>query len=91
MSGTMKAIKLKSLGTAEVATHVPPPRLRNDYILAEARAWALNPTDVHQVRKFAIADCTIGCDWSGVILEVGANVTRFKPGDEVFGVCHGGR
>ena len=32
----------------------------------------------------------IGVDWSGVVLDVGKNVTSFKPGDEVCGCCHGG-
>ena len=32
---------------------------------------------------------TLGLDVSGVVVEVGAAVTRFSPGDEVFGISNG--
>lgn len=86
----MKAIKLIEPGKAKVADDVPIPHLRDDYILADTRAWALNPADLHHVKHLAIPGCTIGCDWSGVVREVGRNITRFKVGDEVFGICRGG-
>ncbi|KIX09320.1 uncharacterized protein Z518_00399 [Rhinocladiella mackenziei CBS 650.93] len=87
---SQKAIIVDPQGTGRLVTDAPIPRLRDDYILAETRAIALNPTDYHHMTMLSEPGATLGCDWSGVILETGKNITRFKPGEEVFGVCHGG-
>lgn len=69
---------------------MPAPRPRPDYVIAEAKAWALNPTDIAHVDRLGGPGTIVGCDWSGVVTAVGENVTRFKLGDAVGGVCHGG-
>ena len=84
------AIQIVRPGTAEVRT-VPSPRSRPDYVIAETRAFALNPTDIHHIDHLGGSETILGCDWSGIVRDVGANVTRFKPGDAVYGVCHGGK
>jgi NADPH:quinone reductase-like Zn-dependent oxidoreductase len=87
---TRSAIRVITLGNIEIQSDVPAPRSRPDYVIAEAKAWALNPTDIAHIDKLGGPGTIVGCDWSGVVTAVGENVTRFKPGDAVSGVCHGG-
>jgi NADPH:quinone reductase-like Zn-dependent oxidoreductase len=89
-STTRRAIRIKAPGNIQIESDVPAPRLRPDYVIAEAKAWALNPTDIGHVDRLGGPGTIVGCDWSGVITADGENVTRFKPGDAVSGVCHGG-
>ncbi|KAH8693570.1 chaperonin 10-like protein [Talaromyces proteolyticus] len=87
---TRTAVVQITPGVAHVKKDIPLPDLYDDFIIAETRAIALNQTDNHQINSLAKPGCIIGCDWSGVVTKTGKNVTRFKPGDEVFGICHGG-
>ena len=90
MSKTMRALKVDSPGKASVHSNVPVPSLRPDYILIKAVAVALNPTDWKHI-NFVDVPTTIGCDYAGIVEEVGSAVTvAFKKGDRVAGVVHGG-
>lgn len=85
----MKAIKVVKLGQAEVQT-VPVPKLRDDYVLVKVEAVALNPTDWKHVDFLAAPGCTVGCDYAGVVEEVGSSVQKkFKKGDRIAGFSHG--
>ena len=63
----------------------PDPGPRD--LLVEVRAISVNPVDT-KVRRRAAADPgawkVLGWDAAGVVVEVGADVTRFQPGDEVY-------
>lgn len=86
----MRAIKVTAPGKAELVSDAPTPRLRSGYMLARPKAWAINPTDHHHIAGLSGPGATIGVNYSGVVLEVGPDVTQFQPGDEVLGGCHGG-
>ncbi len=69
-------------------------------VLIQVHAASVNPYDWHFVRglpKFIRIftglrrpnSPRVGADVAGVIAEVGANMTRFRPGDAVFGTCKG--
>ncbi|KAB5572728.1 chaperonin 10-like protein [Coniochaeta sp. 2T2.1] len=90
-----KAITIQSIGHASITT-VPLPRLRPEYILVRTLAVALNPTDYKAIDgAFGGTDddlrgCRPGCDYVGVVEEVGSAVTKkFEKGDRIAGPCHG--
>ncbi|KAL4731709.1 hypothetical protein ACLX1H_000689 [Fusarium chlamydosporum] len=88
---TTKAIVMVEKGKAAIQ-EVPKPKLRDDYVLIKVNAVGINPTDWKHI-DFEVADAgsRIGCDYAGVVEEVGSRVTKpFKKGDRISGVVHGG-
>ena len=74
-----------------VLEEIPIPKLRDDYILVKTAAVALNPTDWTTLDAPGLDGSLVGCDYAGVVEEVGKAVTRaFKPGDHIAGFAHGG-
>ena len=78
--------KSPDIGFSDVPRPVPGP----DELLVQIHAVGLNPIDnviptgtFKAVLKFDLP-ATLGSDLSGVVVEVGRNVTRFKPGDSVY-------
>jgi NADPH:quinone reductase-like Zn-dependent oxidoreductase len=72
---------------------VEPPPTAPDGVLVRVRAAGLNPVD-HKIREGYMAQAfpahfplILGWDAAGVVEEVGPAVTRFRPGDEVYGYC----
>lgn len=69
---------------------VPKPSLRDEFIIVKTEFVALNPTDWMHLDKFPSPGAIIGCDFSGVVEEVGKGVTNdLKKGDRVAGFIHG--
>lgn len=75
---------------------VEKPKPSDDEILVHVRAVSVNPLDWHYVRGAPYLmrlgtglrrpkSIRLGVDFSGTVEEAGKNVTRFKPGDDVFG------
>ncbi|WP_229070054.1 NAD(P)-dependent alcohol dehydrogenase [Actinoplanes sp. DH11] len=94
----MKAIVQNRYGGPDVLSYddVPRPAVDGDRVLVRVRAAALNAWDWHVVRGDpAVSRLAFGLtrprnrvrgrDLAGVVEEVGPAVTRFRPGDEVFG------
>ncbi|KKY16485.1 putative zinc-binding oxidoreductase [Diplodia seriata] len=90
MSGTMKAIKIQGEGKASVVD-APIPQLRPGTALVKTEALALNPTDWKHIAFVGGTEgCTAGCDYAGVVQDVGPGVTSIKKGDRIAGWTHGG-
>jgi NADPH:quinone reductase-like Zn-dependent oxidoreductase len=98
----MKAIVYHRQGGPEVLEYrdIPTPVPANDEVLIRVRAAALNPLDWRLMGAPAIVARLVGIatfgkfsmpgvDVAGVVKAVGAAVTQFKPGDEVFGAGKG--
>ncbi|GGX94651.1 zinc-binding dehydrogenase [Massilia dura] len=86
----MKAITLNSFGGPDAfeLRDVPRPAPGAGQVLVRVHATSINPLD-YQVRRGDYRDhvplpAITGHDVSGVVEEVGAGVTAFVPGDEVW-------
>src|SRR5258706_9525814 len=97
----MKAIVYRNYGPPDVVKleDIEKPTAADDEVLIKVRAASINPVDrLYRGRPYLVRikiglskpkDTRLGRDVSGVVEAVGTNVTRFKPGDEVFGTCSG--
>jgi NADPH:quinone reductase-like Zn-dependent oxidoreductase len=93
----MRAIVYDRFGPPEVLEQrvLPAPVAGPGEVLVRVKAAALNPKDSF-VRKGRMVLFSgkkfprlLGYDVSGVVEAVGAQVTRFRPGDAVFGMRNG--
>jgi D-arabinose 1-dehydrogenase-like Zn-dependent alcohol dehydrogenase len=86
----IKAVIITQRGTAEVKT-VPLPTLPDDHILVRTTAVGLNPTDWMHIHQYEGTEGTrSGCDYAGVVEQVGPSVTKpFVKGDRICGFVHG--
>ncbi len=87
----MKAIVTERAGGPEVlrAAAVERPDIeRGDQVLVHLKAVGVNPIDYkmrNDLDRFPVTNPAIlGCDGAGVVMAVGSEVERFKPGDEVY-------
>ncbi|AWL05409.1 zinc-binding alcohol dehydrogenase family protein [Massilia oculi] len=70
---------------ALVDTELPMPLAGPHDLLVEVRAVSVNPVDTKIRLGSAVSEPRVlGWDASGIVRAVGANVTLFAPGDEVF-------
>ena len=94
----MKAIVYRCYGPPEVLKleEIAKPSVADDRMIVKVHAASVNPLDWHYMRgepyfMRAMAgmgkpeSIHMGVDFAGTVESIGKNVTRFKPGDEVFG------
>lgn len=90
----MRAVQINAYGGNEVVTiNRDAPKLATPAggVLVEVRAAGVNPADwkmregYFQQMAPLNFPATLGGDFSGVVVEVGKEVSGFKPGDEVYG------
>jgi NADPH:quinone reductase-like Zn-dependent oxidoreductase len=93
----MKAITYHRYGSPDVLEfqEIDTPVVKDDDVLIRVRAVAANPRDWHFMRglpyvirpQFGLRrprNPLLGSDVAGQVEAVGTNVTRFRPGDEVY-------
>lgn len=98
----MQAVVQDTYGSAEVLVlrDIDRPGIGADEVLVRVRAAGVNPGDwaimcglpyiarpAYGLRK--PRNSVRGTDVAGQVEAVGSSVTRFRPGDEVFGWCNG--
>jgi NADPH:quinone reductase-like Zn-dependent oxidoreductase len=97
-SNPMKAIVYCEYGLPNLKLEdVEKPTPNDDQVLVKVRAASVNPYDWHFIegtpyimRMMGVGlrkpkDTRLGVDFAGTVEAVGKSVTKFKPGDEVFG------
>lgn len=95
-SQTMRAVSIREPGAPEVLETVslPLPEPRASEVLIRVRAAGVNRPDVLQrLGMYAVpedADPLPGLEVAGEIAALGENATRWKTGDKVMALCHGG-
>ena len=88
----MKAARVRRFGPPEVIEleDIETPQPEADQVLVQVHAAGVGPWDAWiRSGKSVISQplpLTLGADLSGIVEAVGARVTGFAPGDEVFGV-----
>lgn len=88
----MKAVRIHEYGNREVLVFedAPMPSITSNEVLVRVIAASVNPVD-WKIREGYLKEMipyqlplTLGWDVSGVVTEVGTNVTRFRVGDAVY-------
>ena len=98
----MRAIVYHRYGSPDVlrCEEIEKPTAGDNEVLIKVRAASVNPYDWHFMRGTPYLlrmmaglrkpkATRLGADVAGQVEAVGRNVTQFKPGDEVFGMCPG--
>lgn len=98
----MTAIMQRCYGSADVLRleTVARPTIKDDEVLVRVHAASVNPLDKHYLHGTpyllrlsagfnAPESPLVGVDMAGVVEAVGSKVTRFKPGDAVYGAADG--
>ncbi|HEY0612149.1 MAG TPA: NADP-dependent oxidoreductase [Chitinophaga sp.] len=87
----MKAVAISAFRATPEVIDLPKPQLRPGTLLIRVSAAGMNPfdwkmvdgiLDGHMPHQFPMI---LGVDGAGVVEAVGEGVTRFKPGDKIFG------
>src|ERR1700761_4171223 len=97
-ASVMKAVVYRCYGPPEVLKleQIPQPPQADKRMLVKVHAASVNPLDWHYMRGEPYFmrlgagirvpdDIHMGVDFAGTVVSVGKDVTRFKPGDAVFG------
>ena len=88
----MRAVRIHQYGGTETLQleQIDTPAINADDILIKVKSAAINPVD-WKIREGYLQEfipyqlpVTLGWDVAGIVSEVGASVTDFKVGDEVF-------
>ena len=91
---TMQAFFIEEAGGPFVARVIPIPVPGPNEVLVKIAASGVNPLDI-KIRQGKAPHArhnlpaVLGLDMAGTVVTVGSDVTRFKPGDGVFGMTGG--
>ena len=86
----MKAARLNQWGKSLALEEVPQPEPTADEVLIRVHAASVNPFDTAlqagYLQEMANIPLTLGSDFAGEVVVVGANIKHLKAGDLVYGL-----
>jgi len=86
----MKAVRVNEWGKPVQTEDVPQPIPSNDEVLVRIHAASINPFDTAVLAGYmsfmATPPITLGTDFAGEVVAVGADITHVEPGDAVYGL-----
>ena len=91
---TMKAFRIHCFGGVDAlqCNMIPIPKMGHDQLIVRVHAASINPVDF-KIRqgKYPMVGAdklpiTLGRDFAGVVEHAGEGVSKFKPGDAVYGL-----
>lgn len=86
----MKAVRINQWGQPMQVDNVAQPTPGSDEVLVRVHAASLNPVDsfaaLGYVQAMQTLPLTLGTDFAGEVVAVGADVTHVKAGDAVYGM-----
>ncbi len=91
----MKAAYITQPGPADsiIIGELPTPKPTDKQILVRVKSAALNPVDTYirggTIKMDLPLPFVVGCDFAGVVEQVGPETRRFEVGDRVWGSCQG--
>tara|TARA_B100001123_G_scaffold93199_1_gene107295 strand:- start:13388 stop:14431 length:1044 start_codon:yes stop_codon:yes gene_type:complete len=94
----MFGIPISRYGSSSVFQQIndlPIPRINRNEVLIKIKSTSVNPIDlmkregygktIFEKQRKQLFPWILGSDVSGIVIEVGSKVTRFKEGDEIYG------
>jgi NADPH:quinone reductase-like Zn-dependent oxidoreductase len=85
----MKAARINQWGQPVQIEELPQPSPANDEVLLQVYAASVNPVDgaiaAGYMKNMYAAPITLGTDFAGEVVSVGADIKHVKPGDAVYG------
>src|SRR5215207_7099730 len=86
----MKAVRVNEWEKPVQIEELPQPVPANDEVLVRVRATSVNPMErvivLGYVKSMFSVPLTLGRDFVGEVVRVGADVKHVKPGDAVYGM-----
>jgi len=94
MTGTTQAAIFEKYGRPFRVTTIPRPAPGQGDVLVRIRASGINPLDLKILDGAAaharhLPPAVLGLDMAGIVEALGPDVTKFKVGDEVYGMVGG--
>ena len=87
---SMKAARLNEWGKPLELEDIPQPKPNDDEVLIRVLAASINPFDAAvqagYMQAMAKTPMTLGSDFAGDVVSVGANIKHLKAGDAVYGL-----